>query len=68
MGVSSHEGGKSRTGDGIGDVRGAVNGICLGGVSIRRDDGTLTSLVGSAGTGSTGSAQGVDVVAGVGGA
>ena len=52
----------------MGDVLGAVNGICLGGVGIRRGDGTATALVGSAGTGSTGSAQGVGVVAGVGGA
>ena len=68
MGVSLHEERKSCTGDEIGDVRGTVNGVCLGGVSVRRGDGMATSLVGSAGTGSTGSAQGVDVVAGVGGA
>ena len=68
MGVSSRKGGKSRAGDEIGNVRGAVNGICLGGIGIQRGDGTATSLIGSAGAGSTGSAQGVGVVAGVGGA
>ena len=51
----------------MGDVRSVINGVCLGGVGVRRGDGTATALVGSAGTGSTGSAQGVDVVAGVGG-
>ena len=68
MGVSSHEGGKSHTGDEIGNVRSAVNGVCLGGIGVRRGDGTATSLVGSAGTGSTGSVQGIGVVADVGGA
>ncbi len=68
MGVSSCEERKSRTGDKIGDVRGAVNGVCLGGVGVRRDVGAAASLVSSAGTGFTGSAQGVGVVADVGGA
>ena len=67
-GVSSHEGRKSHAGDEIGDVHGAVNGVCLGGVGVRHGDGMATALVGSAGTGSTGSAQGVGVVAGVGSA
>ena len=52
----------------MGDVHGVINGVCLGGVGIQRGDGTATSLVGSAGTGFTGSVQGVGVVAGVGGA
>ncbi len=68
MGVSSHEGRKSCTGDKIGNVHGAVNGVCLGGVSVQHGDGTATSLIGSAGTGATGSAQGVGIVAGMGGA
>ena len=51
----------------MGNVCGAINGVCLGGVSVRRSDGTATALVGSAGTGSTGSAHGIGVVAGVGG-
>ena len=68
MGVSSREE-KSCTGDEIGDVHGAVNGICLGGVGIRRGDDTTssaTSLIGSASTGFTGSAQDVGVVIGIG--
>ena len=67
MGVSSHEE-KSRTGDEIGGVHGAINGVCLGGVSVwRGDDATssATSLIGSAGTGSTGSAQDIGVVVGI---
>ena len=52
----------------MGDACGVINGICLGGVGIRHGDGVATSLVGSAGTGSTRSAQGVGVVTGVGGA
>ena len=68
MGVSLREGRKSGTGGEIGDVHGAVNGVCLGGVSVRRGDGTATSLIGLAGTGSTGSAQGVGVVTGISGA
>ena len=51
----------------MGDVRGVINGVCLGGVGVRRGDGTAMALVGSAGTGSTRSAQGVGVVAGMGG-
>ena len=58
MGVSSREERKSHTGDKIDGVHGAVNGVCLGGVGIQCDDDTTssksaTSLVGSAGTGST---------------
>ena len=52
----------------MGDARGVINGVCLGGVGVWRGDGTVTSLVGSAGTGFTGSVQGIGVVAGVGGA
>ena len=52
----------------MGDVRGLINGVCLGGVGVRRGDGTVTSLVSSAGTGFTGSVQGIGVVTGVGGA
>ncbi len=50
----------------MGDARGVINGICLG-VGVRRGDGTAMSLIGSAGTGSTGPTQGVGAVAGVGG-
>ena len=49
-------------------MRGAVNGICLGGVGVWHGGDTATSFISSAGTDSTGSAQGVGVVAGVGGA
>ena len=52
----------------MGDVRGVINGVCLGGVGVRRGDGTATSLIGSARTDFAGSAQGIGVVAGVGGA
>ena len=61
-GVSSHDERKSRTGDEIGGIAGAVKGVHIGGVGIRWDDGTTssaTSLAGSAGTGFTWSAQGV---------
>ena len=60
-GVSSHED-KSCTGDTIG----GVHGVRLGGIGVRRGDDTTstTSLVSSAGTGSTGSAQDVGVAAG----
>ena len=68
MGVTSREGEKSRTEDEMGDARGVINGVCLGGVGVRRGDGAAMSLVGSAGTGSTRSTQGVGVVAGMGGA
>ena len=51
----------------MGDARGVINGVCLGGVGVRRGDGAVMFLV-SAGTGSTGSTQGVGVVASVGGA
>ena len=71
MGVSSRKGRKSHTGDKIGGIHGTANGVCLGGVGVRCGDGTTssklaTSLVGSAGTGSTGSAQGIGVDVGIG--
>ena len=55
-----------------GSVHSADTSACLGGVDVWCDDGTTssglaTSLVGSARTGSTWSAQGVGVVVGVGG-
>ena len=49
----------------MGNARGVINGVCLGGVSVRRGNGAAMSLIGSAGTGSR-STQGVGVVAGVG--
>ena len=52
----------------MGDARGMINGVSLGGIGVRRGDGAATSLVSSAGAGSTGSMQGIGVVAGVGGA
>ena len=68
MGVSLRAERQSRTGDEIGGVHGTANGVCLGGIGVWCGDGMATSLVGSAGTGSTGSVQGVVVVAGIGGA
>ena len=54
-----------------GGVHSADTGACLGGVDVRGDDdtssGLVMSLISSAGTGSTWSAQGVDVVVGAGG-
>ena len=53
-------------------VHGADTGTCLGGIDVWCDDGTtssglVTSLIGSAGTGSTWSTQGVGIGIGIGG-